>query len=158
MDVLVLPKWKTELWPTWTLLWSTNILAKTSRFLLLWFHSNLNQTIRHLSKFNGKNSYWHIQSQSLQSKKVNQNNWVDNRKCRWFFQMDFTKSKTCSFENWVSRNKVRVPKIQATIGLMCSNAPDLKADSKSVRISEISQQMPEIATFLFQKGGEIAEK
>ena len=36
---------------------------------------------------------------------------------------------------------------------MCSNAPDLKADSKSVRISELAQKLTEIATFLFQKGG-----
>ena len=92
-----------------------------------------------------------------QSKKVNQNNWVDNRKCKWFFQMDFTKSKTCSFENWVSRNKVRVPKIQATLVLRCSNAPDLKADSKSVRIFEISQQMPKIPTF-FPKRREKSRK
>ena len=41
---------------------------------------------------------------------------------------------------------------------MCSNAPDLKADSKSVRISEISQKLTEIATFFFQKGGKKAEK
>ena len=55
----------------------------------------------------------------------------------------------------MSKN-VRVANIQATIVLRCSNEPDLKADSKSVRISEISQQMPEIATFLFQKGGKKA--
>ena len=48
--------------------------------------------------------------------------------------------------------------IRATIVWRCSNAPDLKADFRSVRISEISQQMPEIATFLFQKGGKTAEK
>jgi hypothetical protein len=53
----------------------------------------------------------------------------------------------------VSRNKVRVPKIQATIVLTCSNAPDLKADSKSVRISEISQKLTEIATFFSRKEG-----
>ena len=63
------------------------------------------------------------------------------------FQMDFTKSKV-SLKNWVSKN-VRVANIQATIVLRCSNEPVLKADSKSVRISEISQQMPEIPTFFF---------
>mgnify|MGYP007062018678 CR=1 FL=1 len=73
----------------------------------------------------------------------------------WRTGMDFTKSKV-SLKNWVSKN-VRVANIQATIVLRCSNEPDLKADSKSVRISEISQQMPEIATFLFQKGGKKAE-
>ena len=70
--------------------------------------------------------------------------------------MDFTKSKV-SLKNWVSKN-VRVANIQATIVWRCSIDPDLKADSKSVRISEISQQMAEIATFLFQKGGKTAEK
>jgi hypothetical protein len=53
---------------------------------------------------------------------------------------------------------VRVANIQATIVLRCSNEPVLKADSKSVRISEISQQMPEIPTFFLQKGGKTAEK
>ena len=57
----------------------------------------------------------------------------------------------------MSKN-VRVANIQATIVLRCSNEPDLKADSKSVRIFEISQQMPKIPTFLFQKGGKKAEK
>ena len=57
----------------------------------------------------------------------------------------------------MSKN-VRVPKIQATIVLRCSNAPELKADSKSVRIFEISLQMPEIADFFFQKGGKREEK
>ena len=71
--------------------------------------------------------------------------------------MDFTESKV-SLKNWVSKNKVRVGNIQATIVLRCSNEPVLKADSKSVRISEISQQMPKIQTFFFQKGGEKAEK
>ena len=52
----------------------------------------------------------------------------------------------------MSRNKVRVPNIQATIVLRCSNEPVLKADSESVRISEISQQMPEIPTFFCQFG------
>ena len=70
--------------------------------------------------------------------------------------MDFTKSKV-SLKNWVSKN-VRVANIQATIVLRCSNEPVLKADSKSVRISEISQQMPKIPTFFFQKGGEKAGK
>jgi hypothetical protein len=51
----------------------------------------------------------------------------------------------------MSKNKVRVPNSQATIVLRCSNEPVLKADSKSVRISEISQQMPEIATFFSKK-------
>ena len=36
--------------------------------------------------------------------------------------------------------------------LSCSNEPVLKADSESVRISEISQQMPEIPTFFCQFG------
>ena len=48
---------------------------------------------------------------------------------------------------------VRVPNIQATVVLRCSNAPDLKADSKSVRISEISQQMPKIPTFFPKRRG-----
>ena len=64
--------------------------------------------------------------------------------------MDFTKSKV-SLKNWVSKNKVRVANIQATIVLRCSNEPVLKADSKSVRISEISQQMPKIPTFFSKK-------
>ena len=63
--------------------------------------------------------------------------------------MDFTKSKV-SLKNWVSKN-VRVANIQATIVLRCSNEPVLKADSESVRISEISQQMPEIPTFFSKK-------
>ena len=50
--------------------------------------------------------------------------------------------------NEPSKN-VRVPNIRATNVLRCSNAPDSKADSKSVRISEISQQMPEIPDFFF---------
>jgi hypothetical protein len=50
----------------------------------------------------------------------------------------------------VSKN-VRVANIQATIVLRCSNEPVLKADSKSVRISEISQQMPKIPTFFSKK-------
>ena len=53
----------------------------------------------------------------------------------------------------MSKNKVRVPNIQATIVLRCSNAPDLKVDSESVRIFEISQQMPKIPTF-FQNGSQ----
>ena len=69
--------------------------------------------------------------------------------------MDFTKSKV-SLKNWVSKN-VRVANIQATIVLRCSNEPVLKADSESVRISEISQQMPKIPTFFSQKGGKKAE-
>ena len=69
------------------------------------------------------------------------------------FQMDFTKSKTCcSFENWVSRNKVRVPNIQATNVLKCSNEPELKADLRSVKISELAQKLTEIATFSCQFG------
>jgi len=52
----------------------------------------------------------------------------------------------------VSKN-VRVANIQATIVWRCSNEPDLKADSKSVRISEISQQMPKIPTFFSKKEG-----
>ena len=51
----------------------------------------------------------------------------------------------------MSKN-VRVANIQATIVLRCSNEPVLKADSESVRISEISQQMPEIPTFFCQFG------
>jgi len=47
---------------------------------------------------------------------------------------------------------VRVPNFQATMVLSCSNEPVLKADSESVRISEISQQMPEIPTFFCQFG------
>ena len=47
---------------------------------------------------------------------------------------------------------VRVPNIRATNVLRCSNAPDLKADSESVRIFEISQQMPKIPTFFCQFG------
>ena len=58
----------------------------------------------------------------------------------------------------MSRKKVRVPNIQATNVLRCSNEPESKADSKSVRIFEISLQMPEIADFFFQKGGKRAEK
>ena len=46
-----------------------------------------------------------------------------------------------------------VPNIRATIVLRCSNAPDLKADSESVRIFEISQQMPKIPTFFSKKEG-----
>ena len=73
--------------------------------------------------------------------------------------MDFTKSKTCcSFENWVSRKKVRVPNIQATNVLRCSNEPELKADLRSVKISELAQKLTEIATFLFQKGGKKQKK
>ena len=53
----------------------------------------------------------------------------------------------------MSKNKVRVANIQATIVLRCSNEPVLKADSKSVRISEISQQMPKIPTFFSKKEG-----
>ena len=49
--------------------------------------------------------------------------------------------------------KVRVPKIQATIVSMCSNAPDLKADSKSVRISELAQKLTEIPDFFSKKEG-----
>ena len=48
--------------------------------------------------------------------------------------------------------KVRVPDIRATNVLRCSNAPELKADSESVRIFEISQQMPKIPTFFCQFG------
>ena len=70
--------------------------------------------------------------------------------------MDFTKSKV-SLKNWVSKN-VRVANIQATIVWRCSNEPDLKADSKSVRISEISQQMPEIPTFFSKKEGKKQKK
>ena len=58
----------------------------------------------------------------------------------------------------MSRNKVRVPKIQATNVLRCSNEPELKADLRSVKISELAQKLTEIATFLFQKGGKRAEK
>ena len=47
--------------------------------------------------------------------------------------------------------------IQATIVLRCSNEPVLKADSKSVRIFEISQQMPKIPTF-FPKRREKEQK
>ena len=72
------------------------------------------------------------------------------------FQMDFTKSKV-SLKNWVSKN-VRVANIQATIVLRCSNEPVLKADSKSVRISEISQQMPKIPTFFSKKEGKKQKK
>ena len=43
--------------------------------------------------------------------------------------------------------------IQATIVLRCSNEPVLRADSKSVRIFEISQQMPKIPTFFSKKEG-----
>ena len=42
----------------------------------------------------------HISIYNNRVKKVNQNNWVDNRKCNCFFQMDFTKSKV-SLRNWV---------------------------------------------------------
>ena len=66
--------------------------------------------------------------------------------------MDFTKSKTCSFENWVSRKKVRVPNIQATNVLRCSNEPESKADLRSVKISELAQKLTEIATFSCQFG------
>ena len=51
------------------------------------------------------------------------------------------------FEKKRVSEKVRVPNIRATNVLRCSNAPDLKADSESVRIFEISQQMPKIPTF-----------
>ena len=50
----------------------------------------------------------------------------------------------------MSKN-VRVANIQATIVLRCSNEPVLKADSESVRISEISQQMPKIPAFFAKK-------
>ena len=58
----------------------------------------------------------------------------------------------------MSKNKVRVANIQATIVLRCSNEPVLKADSKSVRISEISQQMPKIPTFFAKKEEEKQKK
>ena len=67
------------------------------------------------------------------------------------FKMDFTKSRSCSFENWVSKN-VRVANIQVTIVLKCSNEPELKADLRSVKISELAQKLPEIATFSCQFG------
>ena len=57
----------------------------------------------------------------------------------------------------MSKN-VRVGNIQATIVLRCSNEPDLKADSESVRISEISQQMPKIPTFFSKKEGKNSRK
>ena len=62
------------------------------------------------------------------------------------------KNKEVSYRSNRVSTKVRVPNIRATNVLRCSNAPDLKADSESVRISEISQQMPEIPTFFCQSG------
>ena len=50
----------------------------------------------------------------------------------------------------MSKN-VRVANIQATIVWRCSIDPDLKADSKSVRISELAQKLTEIATFFSRK-------
>ena len=50
----------------------------------------------------------------------------------------------------MSKN-VRVGNIQATIVWRCSNEPDSKADSKSVRISELAQKLTEIATFSSKK-------
>ena len=58
----------------------------------------------------------------------------------------------------MSRKKVRVPNIQATNVLRCSNEPELKADLRSVKISELAQKLTEIATFLFQKGGKRVEE
>ena len=52
----------------------------------------------------------------------------------------------------MSRKKVRVPNIQATNVLRCSNEPESKADLRSVKISELAQKLPEIATFSCQFG------
>ena len=52
----------------------------------------------------------------------------------------------------MSRKKVRVPNIQATNVLRCSNEPESKADLRSVKISELAQKLTEIATFSCQFG------
>ena len=71
---------------------------------------------------------------------------------KWKYILNTRKhinSKFWFLKNWESTNKVRVPNIQATNVLRCSNWPDLKANSESVRIFEISQQVPKLPTFFF---------
>ena len=72
--------------------------------------------------------------------------------------LNFWKNKEVSYRSNRVSKKVRVPNIRATNVLRCSNAPDLKADSESVRIFEISQQMPKIPTFSSKKGGKKQKK
>ena len=43
---------------------------------------------------------------------------------------------------------VRVGNMDATLVLRCLSEPESKADLRSVKISELAQKLPEIATFL----------
>ena len=51
---------------------------------------------------------------------------------------------------WKLEESVRVGNIRATIVLRCSSEPESEALSENVKISELGQKLPEIATF-FQK-------